>query len=335
MPVRIGVVCPSEIAFRRFMPALAHDKRFKFAGIAHASLDEWNGADIALIEKEYHKAQKFIEEYGGEIFDSYSKLVEESSIDAVYLPLPPALHGEWTKKAIKAGKHCFVEKPFATELSDTLALISAARENKLVLNENYMFVYHSQLDFIRNEIADKKMGDIRCINISFGFPFRGSNDFRYNTKLGGGALMDCGGYALKLAQMLAGGNAEVSFAQMKYKDGIDADIFGSAVISGENTAHIEFGMDNSYKCSLEIWGSERSLLADRIFTAPAGFHPTVTYRDNNGEEVIHLSADDTFSKSLDNFMLCITDDNKRLQNYEAIQRQAELVEQFKKKASEL
>lgn len=334
MSVRIGVICPSEIAFRRFMPALALDKRFEFAGIAYASLEEWRGADIALIEKEREKAHNFTEKYGGEIFDSYSKLVEASNIDAVYIPLPPALHAEWTKKVIEAGKHCFVEKPFATELSDTLELISAAREKKLALNENYMFVYHSQLDFIRNEIADKKMGDIRCINISFGFPFRGANDFRYNKKLGGGALMDCGGYTLKLAQMLLGGRAEVAFAQMKYKDGIDADIFGSAVICGDTAAHVEFGMDNSYKCSLEIWGSERSLLADRIFTAPAGFSPTVTYRDNNGEEVIHLPADDTFAKSLDNFISCITDDKKRFENYEAIQRQAELVEQFKKKASE-
>ena len=42
--IRIGIICPSEIAFRRFLPALqkALDK-FTFVGVAIASPEEWFG----------------------------------------------------------------------------------------------------------------------------------------------------------------------------------------------------------------------------------------------------------------------------------------------------
>ena len=53
-----------------------------------------------------------------------------------------------------------------------------------------MFIYHSQLDEIDNMISSGEIGDIRLYRISFGFPMRAANDFRYNKALGGGALID-------------------------------------------------------------------------------------------------------------------------------------------------
>ena len=46
--IKIGIICPSEIAFRRFLPALqkANDE-IQFAGIAIASPEEWFGDVVA------------------------------------------------------------------------------------------------------------------------------------------------------------------------------------------------------------------------------------------------------------------------------------------------
>ena len=41
--IRIGVICPSEIAFRRFLPSLQKVKGVEFAGVAIASPTEWFG----------------------------------------------------------------------------------------------------------------------------------------------------------------------------------------------------------------------------------------------------------------------------------------------------
>lgn len=335
MPVRLGIICPSEIAFRRFMPALSQDKRFEFCGIAHSSAEEWGTHDPAVIEGEKAKAQKFIDQYGGKMFSSYSEIVSSHEIDALYLPLPPALHSKWTKEAIRCGKHCFVEKPFASEFSQADSTVRAASEAGLALHENYMFIYHSQLDFIRNEIKERKMGDVRQMRICFGFPFRGQNDFRYNKALGGGALLDCGGYTLKLASLLLDGDAEVKYACLSGKEGCEVDIFGTAVIENSSglSVSVSFGMDNAYKCSLEVWGTEKTLLADRILTAPAGFSPSVFYTDNDGTREIKLPPDDTFSKSISHFYGCINDSGQRENNYKAILGQARLMEEFRAKAA--
>ena len=42
---------------------------------------------------------------------SYQALVEDRSIDAVYIPLPNGLHFEWALKSLQAGKHVLLEKP--------------------------------------------------------------------------------------------------------------------------------------------------------------------------------------------------------------------------------
>ena len=120
-----------------------------------------------------------------------------------------------------------------------------------------MFVYHTQLDWIRKKISEGTIGEVRLIRIDFGFPFRGANDFRYNKALGGGALLDCGGYTLKLASLFLGDSAKVTASQLNGKDGFEVDIYGSATLTNNEglTAQVSFGMDNSYKCSLEVWGS--------------------------------------------------------------------------------
>ena len=94
-------------------------------------------------------------------------------------------------------KHVFVEKPSTTNYQDSLNLVKLAEERKLVLHENYMFQYHSQISEIKKEVENGKIGKVHSYHARFGFPRRDKNDFRYNKELGGGALLDAGGYVIK------------------------------------------------------------------------------------------------------------------------------------------
>lgn len=327
MKIKIGVLCPSEIALRRFMPALMKCKDFEFAGISSASTEEWFGEPTdELVESEKDKAKKFTDSYGGRLFESYNEMLSSPEIDAVYIPLPPALHFRWAKKALENGKHVLIEKPSTTALADTNELLKIAKANDLAVHENYMFVYHSQLDWIKNKLFE--IGEIRLIRIDFGFPFRGANDFRYNKELGGGALLDCGGYTVKLAGLFLGETAEITASQQNTKSGFDVDIYGSATLTNSDglTAQIAFGMDNSYKCSLEIWGSEGTIYTNRILTAPDGFEPVVIVKKGNDEQKFTLPADDTFAKSIEFFKQCINSAEIRTKHYEVIRRQSVNVE---------
>ena len=279
--IRIGILSPSNIAFTRFLPSLMKAEDFCYAGVAMASPEEWSGpVSEELLREEGKKAEGFQEKFGGKVFTGYRRLLEDPEIDAVYLPLPPALHCEWGLRALEQGKHLLVEKPSATNAEDTARLVEAAASRGLALHENYMFQYHSQLETIRGMIASGELGEIRAYRMSFGFPHRENADFRYSRAMGGGALLDCGGYPVKLASLLLGETARVVQSRLNYVPGCEVDLFGTAVMENEKgiCAQLSFGMDNAYQCQLEVWGSKQTLIAPRIFTAGTGVRPSLVLR---------------------------------------------------------
>lgn len=332
--MRIGIICPSEIAFRRFLPALKEAVCFDFAGVAVASRDEFFGATDEILAREKQKAQPFVDGFGGRIFDGYQTLIDSDEVDAIYLPLPPGLHYQWAKSALLAGKHIMVEKPCTTSSKDTEDLLSLARLKGLAVHENYMFVFHDQIESINEVVRSGEIGEVRLYRIAFGFPMRALNDFRYNKELGGGALLDCGGYTLKLASLLLGPSACLQYAVSNPLKGFQVDMYGSAALVNEDglTAQVAFGMDQNYKCELEVWGSKGTIYTNRILTAPAGFVSEMIIRKGNEEERRLLPADDAFKKSILRFRACIEEKGLRNENYSVLSRQANLVEEFKRLA---
>ena len=338
MSIRVGIICPSEIAFRRFLPSLQKVKEFSFAGVAIASPEEWAGnckvteQTRAIIENERKKAQTFIDNYGGKTYEGYQNLIISPDVDVVYLPLPPALHFKWAKLALESGKHAYVEKPFTTDLKDSQILLSIAKEKKLAVHENYMFIYHRQLQAVHDLIAQGEIGKVRQYRISFGFPRRAVNDFRYNKALGGGALLDAGGYCMKYASWLLGKTARLVCANAYYEPEFEVDIFGSCIMTNDEgtVVQMSFGMDCDYKCELEAWGSTGTLTTGRILTAPDGLEPDMVIKHNQEYINKKLPADNAFEKSIRKFYDCLTNDDIREENYNIIERQSSFVSEFKK-----
>ena len=338
--INIGIICPSEIALRRFLPALSKlNDFFRFVGVAIATPEEWFGEISGISSKrieeqqesELRKAIKFTEHYGGKVFKGYETMIKSDLIDAIYIPLPPALHFKWAKLSLENQKHVFVEKPSTTHYKDTASLISIAEKNSLALHENYMFVFHKQIQALNEVVAEGKIGVPRLYRISFGFPKRAPSDFRYNKMLGGGALLDAGGYTIKYASMLLGSTAKLTTAQVNYSKEFDVDIFGSATMVNDEgmTAQLAFGMDNDYMCNIEIWGSMGTISSNRILTAPDGFKPKYKLKKNQDYSEHELPEDDAFKKSLIRFFDCINFDIYRKENYNILLRQAHLMQQFK------
>lgn len=326
--IKVGIICPSEVALRRFMPALEKCSNMKYIGVAVANKSEYEGATNTILQHEYNKVENFINHVGGKLFSSYSELINSNEIDAIYLPLPPGLHYKWVKETLLAGKHALVEKPCTETLEQTIELIEIAQKKSLALHENYAFVFHKQIYEIQQMINSGIFGDIRLCRISFGFPLRSFDDFRYNNQLGGGALLDCAGQTLRYASLLLGDTAKVVYAHKNYIDKFNVDMYGSATMINSNglVAQLAWGMDNCYRCELEIWGNKGSLKTGRILTAPIGFVPTAIIKiGNESEQIINLPEDDAFMNSINYFGKCIIDSKIRNENYKTIIRQSKLI----------
>lgn len=333
--IKIGILGPSEIAFRRFLPALRSSIDFEYVGVAIADDSEWSTSlNINeynnILAKEKEKADRFVQTFGGEVFYGYEAFMHSNKADAVYVPLPPSLHFKWAKLALRYGKHVMLEKPFTTNRKDTTELIAIATNSRLALHENYAFCFHNQIEVIRKMIEEGKIGELRQVRAAFGFPYRGANDFRYQRELGGGALLDCGGYPVKLASLLLGKSTQVVAASLIEARDHDVDVFGSVTLMNDDkiTAQLAFGMDNFYKCELEVWGSEGCLLAPRIFTPPANFKPNIIFKAKEEKEIL-VAEDDQFLKSINYFKECIDNEKTRTESYDEILNQSRLIEDIR------
>lgn len=316
---KFGILGTADIAYRRFLPALKLDNESEYVGVATRYLD---------------KAEKFVNTYGGRIFEGYEKAVEMSGITSMYIPLPPSLHYIWGMASLENNKHVFMEKPCSVSVDNTVRLVNKARSSNLVLYENYGFLYHKQLAQIKKLVWEEKiLGDVRLIRINFSFPRRLGNDFRYDKELGGGALLDCGGYTVRLAMELLGKDILVDTAKLNYVRECEVDMYGTATLQSADggIAQLAFGMDNGYKCELEIIGQKGWIRAPRIFTAPADCETTLLTNIDNSDAVISIGKDNQFFNALRVFNELIKDSGKRQEVYEDIICTAKLVEELRMK----
>lgn len=319
MKEKFGIIGTADIAYRRFLPALKLDDESDYIGVATRKLEN---------------AKKFVESYGGKAFLGYDTLIETSAVTSVYIPLPPALHYVWGMKCLDRGKNVLMEKPCTTNSLDTLRLVDKARQSNLVLYENYMFLYHKQLAQIKKMVWEQNvLGDIRLIRINFSFPRRLGNDFRYEKELGGGALLDCGGYTIRLAIELLGKDVSVKTAKLDYVEGFNVDMFGTATIESDEgcVAQLAFGMDNGYKCELEVIGQKGWIRAPRIFTAPPDCEAEVSANIDNSSIVIPIGKDNQFFNSISMYKKLIMDASKREKVYEDLVCTAKIAEEIRVK----
>ena len=316
--VRLGIIGCADIAQKRFMPAAKNVKDL----------------EVVAVAEEYapSKMKSFCDEFGLEGEESFEKIISRKDIDAVYIPQPPALHYKYAKMALEKGKHVLLEKPSTTDYELSKELVQLAGEKELALHENYMFQYHSQISQIKKMIDDGEIGKVRLYKAAFGFPLRAQNDFRYVKDLGGGALLDAGGYTLKLATILLGKTVKVDCSMLNDISGYEVDMFGSASLSNDDgtVCQVAFGMDCQYQCSLEVWGSKGRLYTNRIFTAPDGYAPTVIIEDGADKKEVKLMADSHFQHSIEAFIKQIENKDERESMYNDILIQAKLVSEVRK-----
>lgn len=85
-------------------------------------------------------------------YTDWRALVRDPDVEIVHIATPPDLHAEMAIAALQAGKHAFVEKPFATTVPDGEAILAAARAAGKMVGINYVMRYDA-LYAIAREIA--------------------------------------------------------------------------------------------------------------------------------------------------------------------------------------
>jgi len=90
-------------------------------------------------------------------------LLADDALDAVVLATPVRTHATLAEEVLRAGKHCFVEKPLAQSVGEAERAVEAARAAGRTLMVGHLLEYHPGVAKLK-EIADGgELGDIHYI----------------------------------------------------------------------------------------------------------------------------------------------------------------------------
>lgn len=89
-----------------------------------------------------------------------AQLIGDPSIDAVVIATPVNTHFRLAEAALKAGKHVMLEKPMCASARECDALIELATKSNLTLMVDHTFLYTGAVRYIRQAIAEGRIGDI-------------------------------------------------------------------------------------------------------------------------------------------------------------------------------
>jgi len=313
--LNIGILGCAQIAERSVIPAMQSLRR-EFNVLGVASRDE-------------SKANAYAKRLGVEPVIGYDTLLDWVGLDAVYIPLPNGLHAEWIEKALNKGIHVLVEKSLACTPEEVTRLNELAATKQLALVENFQFRFHPQLKAIEEIVASGRIGQLRSMRSSFGFPpFPDAENIRYDKALGGGALLDAGAYTLKLSQIFLGSDLNVAAANLNKEAGSEVDIWGGAYLKQKNGSlfsEVAFGFDQQYQCSLELWGSIGRLTTNRVFTAPAGYEAEIVIESGMDRDVVKVESANHFQNMLKHFHQLAVEGEGREQEYAQNINQARLI----------
>lgn len=321
--IRVGILGCANIAKRSVAPAFLVHPGFELKAIA---------------SRTHEKADAFIKDLKCACqtlrSTSYDALVEAEDIDLIYCPLPTGMHYEWVKKCLKSGKHVLCEKSLACNFSEVKNLVDIARANNLFLMESFQFRFHAQNLYVKELLANNKIGPVHQVVVRFGIPPfpEGATNIRYSASLGGGAFLDNGAYTLKCTTYLLGKDNVRLLAAMESgatPELGNVNVVGSLMLSvGDISVQTAYGFDHFYQNSYEIWGKDGKISTVRAFTAREDFAAPVIVETKTGKDV-RMFKDDHFAKMLDHVLNAIL--TKRfLPEYEECLVQARLIEDAKR-----
>ena len=136
---------------------------------------------------------------------SLDELLADKEVEAVYIGTPHPFHEKMTMAAIAAGKPVLCEKPIALDAESSAKVIDAARKKGVFLMEGYMYRGHPLMREVVKRLQEGVIGKIRHVRADFAFRVPRDPEGRlFATSLGGGGILDVGGYVVSFARLVAG-----------------------------------------------------------------------------------------------------------------------------------
>jgi len=98
-----------------------------------------------------------------ETCSDFKNILKRDDIDSVVIATPAETHFAVARKALLAGKHIFVEKPFVLNEHEGLELIKLSNTNGLTIMIGHVLQYHSAFIKLKEMVFAGELGKLRYI----------------------------------------------------------------------------------------------------------------------------------------------------------------------------
>jgi D-xylose 1-dehydrogenase (NADP+, D-xylono-1,5-lactone-forming) len=246
-------------------------------------------AVVGVASREAARAEAYAAEWRiPRAFGSYGALLACPEVDAVYIPLPNALHAEWILRALDAGKHVLCEKPLVVSVGQMEAVEAAARRTGLVVAEGFMYRHHPVSVRARELVRSGAVGRPRMVQGSFTYRQTREPDVRLDLALDGGALWDVGCYPISYARYLLGEEPVESFTWTEVgPTGVDTAAAGQLRFPSGAVCQFDCGFRAAFRTAMVIVGT------DGVLAIPNPFKPGTRERLDlrRGDTLEHIQVE--------------------------------------------
>ena len=279
MTIRWGIIGPG---------AIAHN----FAdGLAQAT----SGKLTAISSRDATRRNVFGDAYkipAAKRYADHAALLADPDIDAIYISTPHPWHAELSIAALRAGKAVLCEKPAGMNAAEVIAVTEVAAQQQRFFMEAFMYRCHPQIARVLDIIKSGEIGRLTHIRTHFGFNASFDESSRlYDPALGGGGILDVGGYPVSLTRLIAGAAIGQPFdnptvvkgAGLLAPTGVDAVAYGLLAFASGFTAEIAVAVARSMDNRAIIEGTGGQIIIDDPWVPGRNAGPS--------DATIHITAD--------------------------------------------
>jgi len=170
-------------------------------GFARGLVDVDDAELYAVAARDFGRAEAFAQEYNAvKAYGCYDQLINDPSVDAVYIATTHNSHYELTKKCLENGKAVLCEKPFVLNRAHAQELFDIAAEKQLLLMEAMWSRFLPCYEKAKEWVDAGRIGYLKLITANCCFKADYKPEGRlFNPALAGGAMYDIGVYPIEFA----------------------------------------------------------------------------------------------------------------------------------------
>ncbi|MCD8509929.1 MAG: Gfo/Idh/MocA family oxidoreductase [Bacillus sp. (in: Bacteria)] len=295
--VKWGILSTANIGKKAVIPALQQSQNGEVVAVASSrdTVDEFaRELDIPHVYRSYHE------------------LLDDPTIDAVYIPLPNTLHKEWVLKAASKGKHVLCEKPAALTSEDVQEMVDVCRTNKVLFMEAFMYQFQPQHQRVKEIIASGEIGEVQKIRSTFTFKLdfeKHGDNIRLNGALGGGSMWDVGCYCIHSARLIMGEEPVEAFVSGKIHPDFKVDTSATGILTFANgvTASFDSSFEEPMCDKYEISGTKGSIIVPSAYRPdrPEVGEGKVVVQVDSGEVREETFPENQYVLQVEHFSNCI------------------------------